>query len=223
MRILSTISKFLRRSPSRGFERLSYSQYAEDLIARELLKGVNNGTYVDVGAFHPFMYSNTYRFYLEGWSGIVIEPNPEQAEAFQRHRPRDKFINCGVGEERQELEYSYYSEGVFNGFHSSEQREQISSTKSTFEKSEAIPVKPLKDLLDLNAEIKLLSVDAEGHDLSVLKSFDWSAAEHPKVVITEVESRSILALSTNQTHLFLVDLGYELASFCIKSGIYVKQ
>ena len=57
---------------------LSYSQQAEDLsIQRYFGEEKMNGFFVDVGAFDPIKYSNTYLFYKKGWRGINIEPNPD--------------------------------------------------------------------------------------------------------------------------------------------------
>jgi hypothetical protein len=41
----------------------SYSQEGEDLILRRIFEHKQKGFYVDVGAYHPFLFSNTYIFY----------------------------------------------------------------------------------------------------------------------------------------------------------------
>ena len=41
----------------------SYSQEGEDMILRRIFVNSNSGFYVDVGAFHPTRFSNTYLFY----------------------------------------------------------------------------------------------------------------------------------------------------------------
>ena len=81
----------------------SYAQNKEDLILEKLLP--NKGRYLEIGAYHPTRLSNTYRFYKKGWRGSVIEPNPEIKEKFLESRPRDKFINKGVGKEDGNLNY----------------------------------------------------------------------------------------------------------------------
>ncbi len=54
-----------------------------------LLNKIDKGFYVDVGACHPFMYSNTALLYESGWRGINIEPNPNLMKNFHNHRPLD--------------------------------------------------------------------------------------------------------------------------------------
>src|SRR6476646_5268501 len=66
----------------------SYSQEGEDRVLASLLfkirggKEVTDGFYVDVGAHHPFKYSNTCFFYARGWQGINIDAWPGSMAAF---------------------------------------------------------------------------------------------------------------------------------------------
>ena len=56
-------SKIFLRRESYGFE-------SEDLYINEYLKNIQNGFYVDIGAFNPIRGSNTYLLYKRGWSGM---------------------------------------------------------------------------------------------------------------------------------------------------------
>lgn len=78
------------------FASKSYAQQGEDLILREILNYASTGFYVDVGAHHPFRFSNTYLFYKQGWRGINIDAMPGSMTLFHRFRPRDINIECGV-------------------------------------------------------------------------------------------------------------------------------
>ena len=40
-----------------------YAEFAEDVFIDRILKNINNGFYVDVGCYHPFKGSLTYRLY----------------------------------------------------------------------------------------------------------------------------------------------------------------
>ncbi len=46
------------------------------MIMRRIFEKLRTGFYVDVGAHHPMLYSNTYYFYKQGWSGINIDAMP---------------------------------------------------------------------------------------------------------------------------------------------------
>ena len=54
----------------------SYAQNQEDVVLQIALADVDNGFYIDVGAFDPVTDSVTYVFYKRGWHGINVEPQP---------------------------------------------------------------------------------------------------------------------------------------------------
>ncbi len=78
------------------FGKRSYSQSGEDVVVDSILNRQKKGFYVDIGAFHPKVFSNTYLFYKRGWRGVCVEPNPEAKWKFEMVRPRDTFVNVGV-------------------------------------------------------------------------------------------------------------------------------
>lgn len=95
------------------YHRLSYSQEGEDLILAALFDlefSQMGGFYVDVGAHHPKRFSNTFLFYLNGWSGINIDAAPGSMLAFQRERPRDVNIEAAVGEAETALTFYEFNE-----------------------------------------------------------------------------------------------------------------
>jgi hypothetical protein len=71
--------------------RISYSQFGEDLVVRMHFMGnFDNsvGRFIDVGAFHPFKYSNTMLLSQLGWRGINIDCNPVKIAGFKKLRPQ---------------------------------------------------------------------------------------------------------------------------------------
>ena len=60
--------------------RKQYSQWGEDLFIEDYFKNKNKGTYLDIGCFHPFMYSNTCLLHKKGWSGVNIDINQTSIE-----------------------------------------------------------------------------------------------------------------------------------------------
>ena len=59
---------------------VSYAQNYEDLMLWRALRHVEQGFYVDCGAYDPEEHSVTKAFYERGWSGINIEPVPSLIE-----------------------------------------------------------------------------------------------------------------------------------------------
>lgn len=53
-----------------------YSQNNEEQIILEYFKNTSDGNLLEIGAFHPFTFSNSRALYEKGWSMILVEPNP---------------------------------------------------------------------------------------------------------------------------------------------------
>ena len=70
----------------------SYSQCGEDLIISGILGSRHKIKYVDVGAGHPKLLSNTFLFYRRGGKGVCVEANPEQFNKLKRVRKKDLIL-----------------------------------------------------------------------------------------------------------------------------------
>ncbi len=120
---------------------------------------------------------------------------------FRIARPRDVFLNIGVGENQElknsrnqgiktkrVLEYFEFEDGAANTFSAEQARKNQEEAGRKLIGRRRIPVLPLKTILDRylpkGQKIDLLSVDAEGMDLAVLESNDWKKYR-PEVIIAE--------------------------------------
>ena len=76
------------------FNKKSYSQAGEDAILMYIfvMLGVplSQCNYLDLGANHPCDMSNTWFFYQQGATGILVDANPKLAEELRRARPKDR-------------------------------------------------------------------------------------------------------------------------------------
>lgn len=153
----------------------SYSQSGEDLLLKTLLKK-SPGVYVDVGAYHPVLYSNTYALYKKGWSGLVIDPNSSFRPLYSILRPRDSYVISGIGRDAYTGAYYQFSDASYNTFDADSASEYKKISHITFIGSRKVPIVPLRTILDRNKifHIDLLNIDVEGLDLQVLESHDWS-------------------------------------------------
>ena len=74
-----------------------YSETGEDAIVINYLNN-ETGRYLDVGASHPIIGSNTYFLYVRGWDGVAIEPIESYRKIWHVIRKRDKFVSAVVAE-----------------------------------------------------------------------------------------------------------------------------
>jgi len=197
------------------FGKRSYAQSGEDIIADSELGKKKKGRYIDVGAFHPKLFSNTYLFYKRGWSGVVIEPMPKAREAFLKVRPRDKFVGMGVGAKKDVLEYFEFDDGAANTFSTKQAEKNIKEAGRKLVRKINVAVMPLADILASclmeDKTIDLMSVDVEGMDLEVLQSNDWKKYR-PVLIICEDLEFDFERPQKSGVVKYLMGLGYRLVA-----------
>lgn len=195
------------------FGKVAFSQEGEDLILNRIFADQPTGFYVDVGAHHPFRYSNTAFFYQRGWRGINIDPLPGAMAEFSNARPRDINLNCGVAPTKGIMQYHMYTLPELNGFGA--QALLSESDRAKYPLVEIIPVEvePLAALLDQHLEegtqIDFLTVDVEGFDLSVLQSNNWERYR-PRLVLVEDHGIDMDHPQSSDVYSYLVGLGFQL-------------
>jgi len=74
-----------------------YSQQEEEKFILEHFG--NEGTFLDIGAYHYETFSNTRALYDRGWRGICVEPSPNCFPALQEfYNGTDvEVYNCAIG------------------------------------------------------------------------------------------------------------------------------
>ena len=209
---------------SEDYSTKSYSQEGEDMILKRVFEKQKTGFYVDVGAHHPFRFSNTYYLYKQGWQGINIDAMPGSMNIFRQFRMRDINIESGVALNDAQFNYFVFKEKALNTFDESIAQQYISDG---YEISSQLRIRarPLADLLNeylpFGQRIDLLSVDVEGFDLDVLKSNNWQLFR-PRVVITE-ELRSVSGERDYSVREFLTNVGYHEFARTYNSVFYMSD
>lgn len=197
--IRKCILRRLKLSSNVQFGRTSFAQEGEDLVLWRLLdRDRSVATYVEVGCNHPFRMSNTAFLYEKGWSGIVIDPNSDFQAVYSSLRPRDTFVNCGVGAHESELTYFRFEESLFNTF-DLDRAEHLLANNWKLESRSTVPIRKLKSILSEywpeGKSIRFLSVDCEGFDDQVIKSHDFHLYPVEFICIeTEITELSLDAL-----------------------------
>jgi FkbM family methyltransferase len=163
--------------------RWSFSQFGEDLVLESFFerKGIQNGFYVEIGAFEPIYLSNTYYFYKKGWRGILIEPNPLSFRKLNERRKGDILLNVAVSDHDGTVDFvcdRAYSGIIDQNYLFSEKGKE----------SLKIQCKRLENILSANVpngqKIHFMSIDCEGHDETILHTNDW-ARFRPLVLLIE--------------------------------------
>lgn len=215
-----------KRSDGSEYSQVTYSQQGEDVTLLRLLANSESGFYVDIGAFHPFKYSNTCIFYKKGWSGINVEPNPDVRPVFLQHRTRDINLNVAIGNSNEELSYYKFNDPAVNSF-SVEHVEKWKQAKG-FYVTEVIKIK-IRKLSDILAEylpsekrIDFMTIDVENFDLEVLQSNDWDLYR-PYILLVEEEVLHFDNYLESPIIKYLYEKDYEITTVCNGTLFFIDK
>ena len=193
--------------------RLSYSQEGEDLVLARFFETIKKteGFFVDIGAHHPIRYSNTYYFYRRGWRGINVDALPGTKKLFERMRPKDITVECGVGVKAGILTYFSFNEPALNTFSEHEAKKKDILPYRMLKKI-PIPIVTLETILDENLPLEqgidFLSIDVEGFDHEVISSNNWGKYR-PKIILVEILESRVHDLGSHPTAKILLEQGYK--------------
>lgn len=229
MKILKKIFNKKENSEIKHFKK-SYAQDGEDVLLSSLFEdmgGRGKGFFIDIGAHHPFKYSNTAHFYENGWTGINIEPTPNAIALFEKYRKNDINLNIAIGEKQDQLKFYCFDEPALNSFSKELSEKRHNTTKYKIKETKNIFIYPLAEVLDKHIRsgqyIDFMSVDVEGLDLQVLKSNNWEKYR-PEFVLAE-DIIDFADLQKSEVYSFLKDKNYELVAKTQRTMIFqtIKQ
>src|ERR1700759_4819395 len=173
---------------------LSYAQRYEDIHLLRAFGEQANGFYIDIGAGHPVYDNVSFAFYLRGWRGITVEPNPWLAKLSAAVRPRDIRVQTLLGEQPEET--TYYLVEDFHGLSTTVEGHARRAHSELGKPSRAMtmPIATLATLCEHQAPpvIDFLKIDVEGAEHAVLAGNDWTRFR-PKIVMLEAVEPVTLA------------------------------
>jgi len=224
MTLQSLFNRLLMRDPEMQ-PNYCYGQDGEDLILNRLLNGQSYGFYVDIGAHHPLRFSNTYLFYKRGWNGINIDAMPGSMRKFDKVRPRDTNVECGVAINAGKLMYYCFDEPALNTFDAEEAARKNAPPYQLIDQVEVL-VERLDVLLSRHLlpgqQIDFLSVDVEGKDEEVLRSNDWNRYR-PRFILAETLRTDMLRLADCPVVQFLRSVGYTPVSKAYNTSFFARE
>jgi FkbM family methyltransferase len=205
--------------------RVSYSAFGEDLVVRHHFRtNFDNATgrFIDVGAFHPFKFSNTMLLSQLGWRGINIDCDPVKIARFEKLRPQDVNVCAAVGEAVRDMIYLQYPLGVTDRIVEAGAGELLSGCDEQPLTATRIRLATLTQIIEKSAfrgqHFHYLNVDCEGLDLAVLKGLNFSRYS-PNLITVEAWTKA----ARTELAGFLEPHGYELTDIVRLTVFFEKR
>lgn len=157
-----------------------YREEREQRIVADYLRGPP-GIFVEVGAYDPVDYSQTYHLEQAGWSGILVEPVREAAEKLRRQRRARVFEVACAGPEDHGATRPLRIAGALTTLRAKSHVTEFVSTETR-----DVRLVTLDSLLDEAGieRVDFLSVDVEGAEIDVLRGFSF-ARFRPRLLLIE--------------------------------------
>jgi FkbM family methyltransferase len=204
---------------------VSYAQRFEDLYLLRCFGDQADGFYVDIGAGHPVYDNVSFAFYLKGWRGVTVEPNPWLARLSRAVRPRDIQVEALVGEAPGQA--TYYRVRDYHGL-STMIADNARAAEAEFGKgadASVVPVTTLRDVCAMHAPaatVDFLKIDVEGAEKDVLLGGDWQQFR-PRVVVAEALAPTTLAPAWEVWEPLLLQQNYRFVFFDSLNRYYVAE
>jgi FkbM family methyltransferase len=185
----------------------------EQQLVRSFFGGAS-GFFVEVGANDPHARSQTFHLEQTGWTGILIEPQPDLAEKLRVNRSAEVFAVACSGPENAGKALTLHVAGPL----SSLDRDRM-APGAVPERAIDVPIRTLDSILAESAVrpgFDFLSIDVEGHEIEVLRGFD-AAHWRPRLILLEDH------VETLAKHRALRTMGYRLIRRFENNGWYVPK
>jgi FkbM family methyltransferase len=194
-----------------------YGEFAEDIFIDRIFRKVKKGIYVDVGCYHPFKGSLTFRLFNRGWNGINIDISKTSIDLFKISRNKDTNLNLAITD--YDGDVFYYENSPIN--------QQNSIIKSNDQQSKIkIKCNKLTTVLIENniKNFDYLNIDVEGAELNVIRGLDFDkfspnliSVENNNLLIKDYMESEVFKILTNNNYVFINKIG--VTNFFIKKDL----
>jgi FkbM family methyltransferase len=176
--------------------------------------GNARGYFVEVGANDPHARSQTWHLEQAGWTGVLVEPQPELAGLLRANRTAKVFAVACSSPDNAGRTLPLHVAGPLSALN----RERMAPGASP-ETVIQVPVKTLDSILEeagTHPGFDFLSIDVEGHEIEVLRGFD-TARWRPRLILLEDHVPDL------SKHRYLTSHGYRIIRRYENNGWYVPR
>jgi FkbM family methyltransferase len=174
--------------------------------------GDRKGYFVEVGANEPRARSQTFHLEQAGWTGVLIEPQPQLAAALRAERKAKVFAVACSSPDNAGRTLPLHVAGPL----SSLDRARMAPGAAP-ETVIQVPIRTLDSVLEevgAHQGFDFLSIDVEGHEIEMLRGFSI-ARWRPRLILLEDHVGDL------SKHRFLKAAGYRIIRRYENNGWYV--
>ena len=162
---------------------IDYTQQLEQDVILNYFESKEHGILLDIGANDGETFSNSRALILNGWTGALVEPDPQPLYALEKlyyHNPSIQIIDNAIDNYNEKIMMhcsgTHLNMGDMGLLSTINEKEKERWHGETFTEVE-VDVIDFKTLLDITkfTTIDFISIDAEGSDYRILEQIDLKA------------------------------------------------
>lgn len=174
-------------------------------MVHALLQHKRNGYFIDLAANHPVAISNTRALERDfGWNGLCVEANPYYHEAHVRTR-RCRLVACAVSDIAGKASFAFQGgsgakDPAFGGLvgGSTDNKPGAKGVSSSTHTVQAVRFDTVLQQTAAPSHIDFLSLDVEGAESLVMRSFPWHSHSFAVLVVERPKSELVHKLRTHK-------------------------
>ena len=165
-----------------------HSQNDEENYILDYFSGLTNGKLIEIGAYDPFKFSNTRALIEQGWSGVLVEPDPicyARLHAEYSETERITLIQKAITDSDGEITF-YSSNGDAIGSTSIAHKEKWEAGFKVKFTETIVPTLAMSSLIEQYGEgVDFLNLDVEGCNLDLFHLLPTDFIDKLKMICIE--------------------------------------
>lgn len=193
----------------------TYSQFGEDVFLGKFFADRPQGTWLDIGAFHPRIASNTEGLRRRGWTGINVDADPAKVRLFTWFRRSESNVCAAVA-------------GPNGG-----QAVLVSGGGSSYGSMDRVEIRPgtgqlvTRTVADIVAEagvgsLDFVSIDVEGLEADILGAFPFERFS-PELFCVEVLDTTLDGVTASPVTTLLAQHDYRIVGWFPPSVFFARR
>jgi FkbM family methyltransferase len=204
------------------FTRKQYSKNKEDQYLKKIFRNKTKGTYIDIGAYHPYKHSNTYLLHRKGWNGINVDINKESIDLFNIARPNDKNLNIAIGNKNKIQTFYYQKKNHPMNTLNKKFASRFWVNKDHYKKNK-IMTRTFDFLIKKIKKIDLLDIDVEGAEYDVIKKINFKNISFKIILIEHSLFDATSIRNTKKVKLLLLKRNYKYIKNFGETSVYKNK
>lgn len=165
-----------------------YSQNNEQEIILNYFSGKPVGKFLEIGAYHPTVFSNTRSLYESGWVGVYVEPSEPCYEHFVKEYDKDEriiLLNVAIAEKDGPVTFYESGGDAISSTSPAHVKKWEAGYPVKFKETEVAGMAMSTLLTEYGKDVDFLNLDVEGTNIELFNLIPDTFWQRLKMICIE--------------------------------------